>query len=64
MLERMLILGGTQSQPGKVDSITKSWGPWVAQSVEGLTLDFDSGRDPKVMGSRPASGPVLSMEPA
>ena len=39
-------------------------GTWVAQSVEHPTLDFDSGHDPRVMGSSPALGPVLSMEPA
>lgn len=29
---------------------------WVAQSVEGQTLDFDSGRDLEVMQSSPATG--------
>ena len=39
-------------------------GAWVAQSVEHLTLDFGSGCDPRVVGSSPALGTVLSMEPA
>ena len=34
---------------------------WVAQSVECLTLDFGSGRVPRVMGSRPVSGSVLEI---
>ena len=29
----------------------------MAQSDERLTLDFSSGRDPKVMGSKPTLGP-------
>ena len=37
---------------------------WVAQPVECLILDFSSGHDPRVVGSSPASGPVLSVEPA
>ena len=41
-----------------------SAGAWVAQSVERLTLDFSSGHDLRVMGSSPALGSVLSMEPA
>ena len=46
-------------------SYTKSsWGTWVAQSVERPTLDFGSGHDPRVVGSSPASGSVLSMKPA
>ena len=36
----------------------------MAQSVEHPTLDFGSVHDPRVMGSSPALGPVLSMEPA
>ena len=35
-----------------------------AQSVERLTLDFSSGRDPRVVGSSPTSGSALSVEPA
>ena len=35
---------------------------WVAQSVEHPTLDFGSGLDPRVLGSSPTSGSVLSME--
>ena len=38
------------------------WGAWVAQSAECLTLDFGSGCDPRVMGSSPTSGFVLSVE--
>ena len=40
------------------------WGPWVAQLVEQLTLDFGSGHDPRVMGSSPMLDSALSMEPA
>ena len=36
---------------------------WVAQSVDCPTLDFGSGHDPRVMGSSPTWGSVLSMEP-
>ena len=35
----------------------------MAQSVERLTLDFSSGHDPRVLGSSPMSGSVLSVEP-
>ena len=37
---------------------------WVAQPVERPTLDFDSGHDPRVMGSSPMLGSILSVEPA
>ena len=30
-----------------------SWGAWVTQSVERLTLDFDSGHDLTVHGIEP-----------
>ena len=40
------------------------WSTWGAQSVEQLTHDFSSGHDPWVLGSSPASGPMLSVEPA
>ena len=36
----------------------------MAQLVEHLTLDFGSGHDPRVMGSSPMSGSMLSVEPA
>ena len=35
----------------------------MAQSVECPTLDFGSGHDPRVVGSSPTSGSVLSVEP-
>ena len=35
---------------------------WVAQSVEHLTIDFDSVHDLRVMGSSPELGSVLSTE--
>ena len=35
-----------------------------ALSVEHQTLDFGSGRDPRVKGSSTMSGSVLSVEPA
>ena len=44
-----------------------SWvlrGTWVTQSVEFLTLDFGSGRDPGMVELSPASGSILSIEPA
>ena len=34
-----------------------------AQSVERLSLDFGSDRDPRVAGSSPELGSVLSVEP-
>ena len=39
-------------------------GGWVAQSVDRLTLDFDSGHDPGVVESSPALGSALRVEPA
>ena len=39
-------------------------GRLVAQSVEHLTVDFGSGRDPSVVGSSSTSGSMLSVEPA
>ena len=38
-------------------------GAWVARLVECLTLDFSSGCDPRVVGSSPVSGSLLSGEP-
>ena len=38
----------------------KTWGARVAQSVERLTLDFGSGRDPSVLGW----GPKGSLSPS
>ena len=58
-------MGGQISEAGHdVSSAPSFGGAWVAQSVEHLTLDFGSGHDPEVVGSSPASGPSLSMEPA
>ena len=34
----------------------------MAQSVDYLTLDFDSGHDLRVLGSSPMSGSIVSME--
>ena len=39
-------------------------GTWVAQMIEHIALDFSSSHDPRVMESSPASGSVLSVEPA
>ena len=36
----------------------------MAQSVEHPTLDFGSGHDPRVVGSSPKLGSMLSMKPA
>ena len=36
----------------------------MAQSDERPTLDFGSSHDPRVMGSSPTLGSVLSMQPA
>ena len=36
----------------------------MAQSTECLTLDSDSGHNPKVMGWSPESGSTLRVEPA
>ena len=44
--------------------LSQEGGTWVAQSVKRLTLDFGSGRDSRVMGSSPALGSALSVEPA
>ena len=45
-------------------SILNSTATWVAQSIECPTLDFGSGYDLMVVGSSPALGSVLGMEPA
>ena len=37
-------------------------GTWVAQGVKASA--FDSGHDPRVLGSSPTSGSLLSREPA
>ena len=34
----------------------------MAQSVDHATLDFNSGHDPRVVGSSPTSGLMLGME--
>ena len=39
-------------------------GAGLAPSVEHLTLDFGSGPDPRAVGSSPASGLMVSVEPA
>ena len=39
-------------------------GAWVAQLVDHLTLDFDSGHDPRVVGLSPTLGSMPSVEPA
>ena len=42
----------------------QSWGAWVAQSIEHLTLDFSSGHVLTAMRSSPVSGSVLSVKSA
>ena len=42
----------------------QSWGPWLAQSVERLSLDFGSHPDLTDMTLSPASGSTLGKEPA
>ena len=42
----------------------KSWGAWVAQSVELWTLAFSSGHDPRVVGLSPKRGFATSVKPA
>ena len=42
----------------------KRRGAWVAQSVEWATPDFGSGYEPRVVGSSPTLGSMLSVEPA
>ena len=44
--------------------IMSSRGTWVVQLIEHLTLDIRSGRDLMVVGSSPASGSRLGVEPA
>ena len=39
-----------------IKALNNSWGTWVAQLVEHLTLDFGSGHDRSVVGS---SNPCL-----
>ena len=57
---------GDQTHPDTSEPIryVARRGARAAQSVELLTLDFRSGRDPRVVGSSPMSGSVLSVEPA
>ena len=40
------------------------WGPWVAQLVKHLTLDFSSSHDLRVVRSRSALDSALGKEPA
>ena len=42
---------------------TFSGGTWVAHSVKGLTLDFGSDHDLRVVRLSPTSDSVLGMEP-
>ena len=44
------------------DEKTYYWGTWVAQWVKASA--FGSGHDPRVLGSSPTSGSLLSREPA
>ena len=37
-------------------------GAWMVQLVEGLTLSFGSGHDPRVMGSSPKLDSMLSVD--
>ena len=39
----------------------RTWGTWMAQSVESLTLGFRSGHDLGVVGSRSAWGSTRSL---
>jgi len=48
----------------RVLEIVASWGTWVAQSVECLTLGLTSGLDLRLMCSSPALGSTVGMEPA
>ena len=52
--------------PFPIDRLQKinDGGAWVAQLVEGPTLDLGSGNDPRVMELSPMWGSTLSMEPA
>ena len=43
-------------------NINQDWGACVTQSVECPSLDFGSSRDPRVMGSSPVLGSMLSVE--
>ena len=51
-------------QPRDALEILDYSGAWVAQSVECVTLDFGSGRDPRVVRFSPTLGSSLSMESA
>jgi len=46
----------------KVRKGAERGGPWVAQSVEHLIRNFDSGHDLRVLRPSPALGSALSME--
>ena len=39
-------------------------GAWVAQPVDGPTLDFGSGHDPGIVAPSPIAGLALGAEPA
>ena len=47
-----------------IKEVSQVRGAWMAQSVAGSTLDFGSGHDPGVVGSSPALGSAVSVEPA
>ena len=55
--------GGPHTITAVTPNVTRRRRTWVAQSVERLTPDFGSGHDPMVVGSGPASGSALSMDP-
>ena len=57
-------LRGNEKGPRQLSRTLLERGAWVVQPGECLTLDFSSGHCPRVMGSSPASGSTLSMEPA
>ena len=55
---------GEENQEGLQHESQANGGPWVAQSVKCLTLDFSSAHDLGVVRSSPVSGPMLSEESA
>ena len=55
---------GTETTQKSTAEVRRARDAWVAQSDECPTLDFGSGHGPRVVGSSPALGSMLSAEPA
>ena len=62
-LHQALVVKKKKKKPVSFKNVLDG-GTWVVQLVKHLTLDFGSDHDLSVLGSSPAWGSMLSMEPA